>query len=206
MKLKINKEKINLFEIGVGDAFSSKSVCCWGNDKFNITLFEPNPMLYKSLLKKTKDINNIKLYNIGIFNQEKIGNLVCAGVLSYIKEVPSPINSIYLNRLTEIFDKFTVPVNLMRLNSFDFGQIDHLILGMEGSEFTIFQSQTLISKPHIITLNNYYANDYRYAFFNFKYISDWCDKNNYNILQNGHHEILLVNNNSIANNTLEVYN
>ena len=110
MKFKINKEKTNLFEIGVGDTFCSKSLQYWGNNNINITLFEPNPILYKSLLKKTKDINNIKLYNIGIFNQEKIGKLVCAGVLSYIKDIPSPINSICLNRLNEIFDKFTVPV------------------------------------------------------------------------------------------------
>jgi len=205
MKFKINKEKTNLFEIGVGDAFSSKSLPYWGNKNVDVTLFEPNPMLYKSLLKKTKDINNIKLYNIGIFNQEKIGKLVCAGVTSYIKDIPSPINSIYLNRLNEIFDKFTVPVNLMKLNSFDYGQIDLLILGMEGAEFTIFQSQSLISRPHIIILNNYNGNNYRYTFFNFQYILDWCVKNNYDILQNEHKEILLVNKNSIINNILETY-
>ena len=38
-KLKINKEKINIFEIGAGDAFCSKTLNYWGNNKYDITLF-----------------------------------------------------------------------------------------------------------------------------------------------------------------------
>jgi FkbM family methyltransferase len=198
-KLKINKEKINIFEIGAGDAFCSKTLNYWGNNKYDITLFEPNPILYKSLLKKVKDINNIKLYNIAIFNEEKIGELVCAGVLSYIRDIPSPINTIYLNKLNEILSEFTIPVNFMKFDSFDKGDIDYLILGMEGSEFTVFEN--LISRPHIISLHNYFANDYKYTFPYFDYIKNWCVKNNYYIIF-GIPDILLVNKKSIENETL----
>ena len=138
MKFKINKEKTNLFEIGVGDTFCSKSLQYWGNNNINITLFEPNPILYKSLLKKTKDINNIKLYNIGIFNQEKIGKLVCAGVLSYIKDIPSPINSICLNRLNEIF------INTTELG---YGHAEEMV-------YSLFHRKEFYEKEYLILLIN----------------------------------------------------
>ena len=120
-------------------------------------------------------------------------------MLSYIRDIPSPINTIYLNKLNEILSEFTIPVNFMKFDSFDKGDIDYLILGMEGSEFTVFQS--LISRPHIISLHNYFANDYKYTFPYFDYIENWCVKNNYYIIF-GIPNILLVNKKSIENETL----
>lgn len=195
----INKQKLKIFEVGVGDVFSSKTKMFWGSENTEVTLFEPNPFLYKYLLKKTKNIKNINLFNIAISNEEKIGHLVCAGVTSYIKDIPSPINRIYLDKLNEILSNFTVPVNLMRFDSFDDGDIDFLRLGMEGSEFTVFE--TMKSRPHIISIHNYFANDYGYSFYKWNDISAWINTNGYFLLP-GIPDALLINKESVAQNIL----
>ena len=193
----INKQKVKIFEVGVGDVFSSKTKMFWGNENAEVTLFEPNPFLYKYLLKKTKDIKNVNLFNIAISNEEKIGHLICAGVVSYVKGIPSPINEIYSNKLNDILLNFTVPVNLMRFDSFDDGDIDFLRLGMEGSEFAVFE--TMKSRPHIISIHNYFANDYNYSFYKWDAILAWINTNGYFLLS-GIPDALLVNKESVAQN------
>jgi len=200
VNLKINKPKINIFEVGVGDVFTTKSKQYWGQDRFDVTLFEPNPFLFKSLLKKTLQYKNVKTHNVAISNEERLGKLVCAGVLSYLENMASPINTIFRGKLNEMLDGFIVPVNLMRIDSFD-NDIDFLILGMEGAEFTVFQY--LKSRPHIITLHNYFANDYGYTFPYFNFIQQWCHNNNYEIVP-GIPDMTLINRNSVNSGVLEL--
>lgn len=202
IQFKFHKDKVKIFEVGVGDSFCCKSLNYWNQDGFDVTLFEPNPFLYKNILTKIQNIKNIKLHNIGISNEEKIGELVCAGVLSYLKDIPSPINTIYFNQLNNIFEKFTIPVKLMKFNSFDEGNIDYLILGMEGAEFTVFEN--IISRPHIINMHNYFANDYNYVFPNFGKIDEWGQKNGYTWIS-AFPDILLINSESVHNNTISIY-
>lgn len=200
MNLKINKPKINIFEVGAGDVFTAKSKQYWGQDRFDVTLFEPNPFLFKSLLKKALKYNNVKIHNIAISNEEKLGKLVCAGVLSYLENMASPINTIFKGKLNEMLNSFIVPVNLMRIDSFD-NDIDFLILGMEGAEFTVFQY--LKSRPHIIILHNYFANDYGYTFPYFNFIQQWCQSNNYEIVP-GIPDMTLINRNSVNEGILQL--
>jgi FkbM family methyltransferase len=203
VNLKINKPKINIFEVGVGDVFTAKSKQYWGQDRFDVSLFEPNPFLYKNLVKRAESfklVKNVKVYNVAISNEEKLGKLVCAGVLSYLTDMASPINTIFKGKLNEMLDKFIIPVNLMRIDSFDNG-IDFLILGMEGAEFTVFQY--LKSRPHIIILHNYFANDYGYAFPYFNFIQQWCYNNNYEIIP-GIPDMTLINRNSVNSGILEL--
>ena len=78
----------------------------------------------------------------------------------------------------------------MRFDSFDDGDIDFLRLGMEGSEFTVFE--TMKSRPHIISIHNYFANDYGYSFYKWNDISTWINTNGYFLLP-GIPDALLIN-------------
>ena len=187
--------------MGVGDVFSSKTTNFWGQPNCSVTLFEPNLFLYKSLFNKVKNISNIKLHNIAIYNESRLGKLVHAGVLSYLPEVMSPINRIFKGRLTEALETFVIPVNLMTFDEFDGGDIDILQLGMEGAEFTVFEKMK--SRPHVIYLHNYFANDYKYTFPNWDYISHWIKNNDYEII-NGIPTVTLVNRKSYSSGLISI--
>jgi hypothetical protein len=89
---------------------------------------------------------------------------------------------------------FRVPVNLMTFDRFDPGDIDLLILGMEGAESMVFPH--LKSRPHVVIMNNHFANDYRYIFPRFGEIQAWCETNRYRILQ-GIPDIHLISNDAL---------
>lgn len=187
---------LNVWEVGVGDEFTSKSRAFWSNEANQVTLFEPNPFLYASLARKTTPYRNVKLYNVAISNENRFGHLVSAGLLSYLPEFPSPINTIFREKLTPMLDILKVPVNIMTFDQFDNGCIEMLILGMEGAESTVFE--TMRSRPHVIILNNHYANDYGYTFPRIEVIQHWCKDNQYQILQ-GVPDIMLLNQASLMN-------
>lgn len=196
MQLKLAKSNLNICEVGVGDEFTSKSRAFWDGAGNNVTLFEPNPFLYASLARKAGPYRNVKLYNVAISNENRFGHLVSAGLLSYLPEFPSPINTIFRGKLTPMLDAFKVSVNIMTFDRFDNGTIEMLILGMEGAESTVFE--TMRSRPHVIILNNHYANDYRYTFPRIEVIQNWCRDNQYQIVQ-GIPDILLLNQASLMN-------
>ena len=189
MQLSINKSALKVWEVGVGDEFTSKSRAFWDNPSNQVMLIEPNPFLYVSLARKACPFSNVKTLNVAISNEDTFGYLVSAGVLSYLAEFPSPINTIFRGKLTPMLDAFKVPVNIMTLGSLDPGDIDLLILGMEGAEYTVFE--TMKSRPHIIILNNHFANDYQFTFPHFGEIQQWCEDNRYQILQ-GLPDLMLV--------------
>lgn len=195
MQLSINKSNLDVWEVGVGDEFTAKSRNFWYSEANQVRLFEPNPFLYATLARRVGPYHNVKLYNIAISNENRFGHLVSAGLLSYLPEMASPINTIFRGKLTPMLDAFKVPVNIMTFDRFDNGVIDLLILGMEGAEFTVFQ--TMRSRPHIIILNNHFANDYHFEFPRFDEIQQWCKANRYEILQ-GVPDLMLVNLGSIC--------
>jgi len=204
MNIRITKpsKDLNVVEVGVGDSFSCKSISFWGNPNYNVTLFEPNPLLFNSLHKKVRNYQNVTLHNVAIYNETRKGTLVMAGVLSYLPEVASPINTIFQNKLTEILTSHHVPVDLVTFDQFDSGNIDMLLLGMEGAESTVFEKMK--SKPHVIILNNHFANDYAYAFPNFRSIQEWCLANRYEIIQ-GIPDMVLINLDSYNGGLVSVF-
>jgi hypothetical protein len=190
MQLKLAKHPIHVCEVGVGDSFCAKSKSFWGDGINRVTLVEPNPFLHASLRSKTKDCPNVTLHNAAIFSENRWGWLVSAGILSYLPEVASPINTIFRGKLTPMLDAFKIYVPYRTFNTIDDGTIDLLILGMEGAESMVFE--TMVSRPHVIILNNHFANDYRYAFPRFEEIQRWCEANRYHIAA-GIPDITLIN-------------
>ena len=195
MPIKLIKSNPTIWEVGVGDEFTSKSHPFWYDERNTVVLFEPNPFLYASLVRKAGSYKNVRLYNVAISNENRFGYLVSAGLLSYLPEFFSPINTIFRGKLTLMLDAFKVPINIMTFDRFDNGNIDMLILGMEGAEFTVFE--TMSSRPSIIVLNNHYANDYGYTLPRAEVIQNWCRDNQYQIVQ-GIPDIMLVNMGSVC--------
>lgn len=181
MHIGFAKAPLTVYEVGAGDVFTCKSRRLWDAPDNAVVLIEPNPILYASLLKQTaRAFPNVRIHNVAISDTNRLGRLVLAGVLSYLPEVPSPINTIFRGKLTPMLEGYEVPVNLMTFDRFDPGNIDLLYLGMEGSEYTVFA--TMVSRPHIIVLNNHFANDYGYAFPRFEVVQQWCEANEYAIV------------------------
>jgi hypothetical protein len=195
MQVKINKASVHVCEVGVGDLFCAKSGAFW-DEGHRVTLVEPNPHLYASLLRETIKFPNVHLHHVAIANDNRLGWLVSAGILSYLVEEESPINTIFRGKLTPMMDAFKVPVNRVTMDRVDTGDIDMLILGMEGAEHHVFPH--LISRPHAIILNNHFANDYRFSFPRFEVIQQWCVANGYQIVQ-GIPDFMLVHVSSYQN-------
>lgn len=193
--MKLNLSNAKVFEVGAGDLFTCKSRPLWDAPGTRVTLFEPNPLLYASLLRQIWSFPNVTLHHVAISDTNGLGRLVLAGLVSYLQDVPSHLNTIFRGKLTQMLAPFTVPVNVMTFDAFDPGDIDILFLGMEGSEHTLFPH--LSSRPHIIVLNNHFANDYGYAFPHWEVVQDWCVANGYDI-HPGVPDIVLINRNSLA--------
>lgn len=179
MQLSLAKHIRTIYEIGAGAEFTCQSRPFWDSPATTVVLFEPNPILYADLVRKTCGLSNVTVHNVAIYNENRLGYLVSAGVLSYLPEVASPINTIFRGKLTPMLDPFKVVVNRMTFDTFDPGDIELLYLGMEGAEHTVFPY--LRSRPHLIILNNHFANDYGYAFPYFEVIHEWCKANGYQV-------------------------
>jgi len=195
MNLGLAKLPRTVCEVGAGDLFTCKSAPFWARPETRVVLFEPNPLLYASLLPKVLAYPNVHLYNVAIYSEAGLGYLVSAGVLSYLPEVESPINTIFRGKLTPMMEPVKVTVPRMTFDTFDNGDIDILYLGMEGAEYTVFPR--LHSRPHVIVLNNHFANDYGYAFPRFDVIQAWCQTNGYQICP-GIPDITLVSTAALA--------
>lgn len=193
--MKINLSNAKVYEVGAGDLFTCKSRPLWDAPGAQVTLFEPNPLLYVSLLRKVQSFPNVTLHHVAISDTNGLGWLVSAGLVSYLQDVPSHLNTIFRGKLTQMLSPFKVPVNVMTFDTFDHGDIDLLFLGMEGSEYTLFPC--LSSLPHVIILNNHFANDYGYTFPRWEVVQEWCTSNGYNIYP-GVPDITLVNRQSLA--------
>lgn len=173
-------------------------------------LFEANPRLYyclsegwsknedfnfeKSWPKPTpppydnpgfKDLKNVKLYNIGIYDKEGEINVYERNASSFIEGVFSPAksNDGYLEKPEHAFK-----IKCDTIDKYDDGTIDILAADCEGCEY--YALKYLKSRPQLICLETH-GQKYRNPFL--KEIEYWMAINRYNCIARDNSDSLYVN-------------
>ena len=164
---------MKIFEVGVGEYWQSRTskyintdVECW--------LFEPNPISFSEIYKNLSTYKNFKLFNCALGSQNKKIKLNLAKGASFIEGINAPIAS------KKDFQK--VEVEMKSIREFDNGDIDVLLLDIEGGEFDVLKS--LLSRPKHIVVEMFsfgvnYVNPY------FDEIVEWMNRNNYILNKKG---------------------
>ena len=127
-----------IFEVGVGESYVCRTKRFWGNKNCDCHLFEPNPKLFEILVKQSQSFDNVTVYNVGISNENKIGEIYLADNCSFIKGVDSPC-SMQEGTKQEYESWDRSPVELYTIDKYDTGNIDLLLIDTEGSEWFVLE-------------------------------------------------------------------
>jgi FkbM family methyltransferase len=166
---------MKIFEIGVGEYWQCRTLQ-YKNTDVECWLFEPNPISFKEIQRNLSDFNNFKLFNCAIGSENKTTNFFLAKGSSFIEGVTSP--EITHNPNSEkLLEK--IQIDVKNIKEFDDGDIDVLLLDVEGSEFDIIKS--MVSRPKDIVVEMHsFGVKYKNPFFN--EIMEWMNSNNYSIV------------------------
>lgn len=155
-----------IYEIGVGPVWSCRSKPYWARDK--CVLFEPLFSYYKGIENAISKYPNVELHNIAIYDYNGQCNFVENYELSFIKGLNSP-HVQFGNK-----DNVEKSIYCSRISEFDRGDIDLLLLDMEGAEW--FALKHLVSRPRKIVVETQipaYCNPF------LKEIQEWMKINKY---------------------------
>ena len=168
-----------IFEIGVGELNVCRTREFWATN-IECHCFEPHPRMYNELANATKFYPNVKTYNLGISDKEGNAELYLANNCSFIKGIDSPVA---LQDCTKDdvknWDKTTIKLDT--IDKFDKGNIDLLLLDMEGSEWFVLEK--LISRPELIVIETHIPTSIP-PYLN-KYMNEilfWMWDNNYQVI------------------------
>jgi FkbM family methyltransferase len=166
---------MKIFEIGVGEYWQCRTLQ-YKNTNVECWLFEPNPISFKEIQENLSEFNNFKVFNCALGGKNETINFFLAKGSSFVEGVRSP-EIIHNSKSEDQLQK--VQVEMKNIKEFDTGDIDLLLLDVEGSEFEIIES--LVSRPKDIVVEMYsfgvkYKNPY------FDQIMEWMGKNNYSIV------------------------
>ncbi len=143
-------------------------------DGVETTLIEPDPSSIKSIKEKFKNLKNITLHEVAIFDKKGTITLSKANASTFVSELPySPatVNDQYKVKESE---SFTVPCE--KFSSLDPGNFDLLSIDTEGCEWYVLQD--LRSEPKIISIETHgklYINPFM------SQISSWMKAHNYKV-------------------------
>lgn len=167
-----------VFEIGVGRSIQSRSRKYWNTAK--CYLFEPLKSFYDDIKQNTIKYENVFVYNVAIYDKSENLVFLVSDEESSILGLNSPLAQQNFLPLSNIPPKETVVESKM-ITDFDKGDIDLLLLDMEGAEYFVLKH--LISRPKVIVVEMEIENS---AFLNGRYknpysdeINDWMKNNNY---------------------------
>ena len=169
-----------IFEIGVGEINSCRTKIFWDSG-IECHLFEPNPILYKDLIDKSKNYKNVHVYNLAITNKSGEEEILLINNCSYIDGIESPmiLNHGINTEYTESVEK--VKIKTETIDKFDTGDIDILLIDTEGCEWFVLEK--LISRPKQIAIETNTLGQNGNLIYN-KYIDKilfWMWKNNYQL-------------------------
>lgn len=175
---KINK----VVEVGVWTASSCRSKEFIHNH-YEVELFEPHPKAFETLQLEYSKFSNVKLHNIAIGDKEENIEFVDYGEGSFISSLKNPPvkqddpMGLWNN---ENFDKshsrFIAKCDTFE--KYDSGDIDLLLLDMEGFEWSVLSK--LKSRPKIISVETHSEN--RSSNPNLDKIHIWMNNNTYKTL------------------------
>lgn len=168
-----------VFEIGVGELNVCRTRQFWGTN-IECHLFEPHPRMYNDLKNASQIYPNVKTYHLGISNKKGEAELYLANNCSFVDGIDAPV---VVQNVTKDdyknWEKFIIKLDT--IDKYDKGNIDLLLLDMEGSEWFVLEK--LISRPQIIYIETHiplnsppYLNKYMDK------ILFWMWENNYQLV------------------------
>lgn len=156
-----------VFEIGVGPVELCRSKEYWNSSE--CILFEPVTLYYEELVQETSQHPNVQVHNIAIYDHDGYCDFIENGHTSYVKGLNSP----QVQQSIEGGLHRSCPC--ARISIFDKGNIDLLLLDMEGSEWFVLKH--LISRPDKIVVETELATVYKNPFL--EEIKQWMKNNKY---------------------------
>lgn len=141
--LKFVSKKRSVVDIG---AHIGISVNHWSTEFTNVYAFEPLKEHYDCLIKNTETLNNIKYYNNGLGNFEGITQ----GAYRSLKNSGSfqIIDSGYIQPRNENKFRNFVDIEIKKLDSFAFENLDLIKIDVEGWEFEVVQGAIETIQKH----------------------------------------------------------
>lgn len=167
-----------VFEIGVGHVNYSRSRQYWPTSECH--MFEPVKTYYDGICNEISTYPNVFAHNVAIYDKNENLKFWLSNAESTIDGLNSPLAQQNFLPLNQIPPDKTIVVGKM-ITEFDRGNIDLLLLDMEGAEW--FALKHLISRPKVIVVEMYVQNS---AFNNGYYenpytteIKTWMSNNSY---------------------------
>lgn len=156
-----------VFEIGVGPIETCRSKPYWG--KAECVLFEPAVSYYKGIEQAVKQWPNVQFHNIAIYDYNGRCKFIENQQTSFIEGINSPYVQFGIHSGKHGSCKCA------KLSEFDKGNIDLLLLDMEGAEW--FALKHLISRPKEIIVETQLDKSYKNPYL--KEINQWMKTNGY---------------------------
>jgi len=156
-----------IFEIGVGPIETCRSMPYW--DVAECVLFEPTSYYYEAIVTATSNRPNVKVHNVAIYDYNGEVEFIENSQISAIRGINSPQVQFGTPGGNQVIRPCA------KLNEYDKGDIDLLLLDMEGSEW--FALKHLVSRPKKIIVETQLTTVYRNPFLT--EIEEWMKHNNY---------------------------
>lgn len=141
-----------LVEIGAGDAESSMALPLAARAE-RLELFEPNPILFRSLYEATVGMNGVQTYRAAVGPDKGNGQLCCLGYASYLVGAPSFFATSIEPEGESFMRPLYLPVEVVAAVQAIPEECDLLILTPNGIELPILQSMT--ARPEKILTKHY---------------------------------------------------
>lgn len=155
-----------VFEVGVGPIETCRSRPYW--NKAHCVLFEPSPF-YDGIVRAVGNRPNVQVHKIAVHDYNGTCNFIVNSQLSAIAGLSSPQVQFGVRGGQH------VSCQCAKISEFDKGDIDLLLLDMEGAEW--FALKHLISRPKDIIVETQLNNAYKNPFL--KEIKHWMKQNQY---------------------------
>jgi hypothetical protein len=163
-------------EIGVGPIGKCRLLEFIQNDR-QVHLVEGLPKYQDAIVAKFLDAENVKLYPIIISDEPGTEKIFDRGEGSWITKLPSSPDT--QNNGVRINQKKCCEVNAMTLGQIDPGNIEIMLIDIEGAEW--YALQTMKSRPKLIVLETHLT-FHRYKNPYMTQINDWMAKNCYEVI------------------------
>jgi hypothetical protein len=168
----------NIWEIGVGQPELCRTIP-YIYAGIPVKMFEPLQSNYIKLVKAFGKFSNANINNFALFDEDSDVVLREQGECSSIVGIKSPVINHYGTDDAIQVPKSKIPA--LKINHFDYGQIDVALIDTEGCEWKIISS--MVSRPRLICFEACMglAGDKPYFTPNYEKILEWMKFNHYEI-------------------------
>lgn len=143
----------HVVEIGAGDSYSSEGLS-WTTHADHVTLYEPHPALWADLSRAAAGMPNVSVVREAIAN--RFAPLYLFGYASFLHGAPSFLATSVEEGYERWWGPLALEVPLNKVDRIDGGEIDYLILTVNGGEVDILRA--LVSRPAVIRTKHYLHN------------------------------------------------